>query len=285
MDMDESNVPNPAPVPVNTVSSVKFYDISLPKLIFLTVVTCGAFEIYWFYKNWSLIKKADGGKFSAIIRGIFAIFWTVNLFEYIEKKAKEHGYNFVHSIGLYAGWFIVLMIVAKLYNRMTSVNLAMDIGGFLLTYLTLIPIIYMQRAATAYNRNFDPNAGNRSGFSGVEVIWLIYGLIVFSLSLIGVFMNYKEGYPPSQSNFTPAEQVLPVKPEKNYDGKLVKPGTLRKCASFSCEVVREFNQGEVVHVIDMDADGAWCNISSKNGDGTTDTGWMTTQTFEVINTL
>lgn len=275
--MDEPIVSNPAPAPAATANVVKFYDISLTKLISLTLITCGAFEMYWFYKNWSIIKNAEGGKYSAIIRAIFAIFWTDNLFGYIEKKAKEKGYHFEHPIVAYAAWFIVLSVCGNLFNRLTPVNLAMDLGGFLLIYLTLVPIIYMQRGATAYNRTFDSDAGYRSGFSGVEVIWLVCGLIFFSLQSIGVYMNYNEGYPLKQRDYSPSAQELAPLTKKDYDGKLTKLGTLRKCSSFSCETIRDLNEGTAVHVIDTDAAGAWFYVSTAGNNGSTTVGWMTSQ--------
>ena len=38
----------------------RYYPVSTTKLVVLSILTGGLYEIYWFYKNWKWIKQRDG---------------------------------------------------------------------------------------------------------------------------------------------------------------------------------------------------------------------------------
>ncbi len=49
-----------------------FFPVSITKLIILSICTIGIYEVYWFYKNWEIIKQREYSKISPFWRAIFS---------------------------------------------------------------------------------------------------------------------------------------------------------------------------------------------------------------------
>jgi len=90
---------------------VYFFTASILKLIVMTVFTLGIYELYWFYKNWILIKHRTGKRLSPLWRATFAPFWGYALFKDIKKVADENGIeNNVWPVVHGLAFFVLMMI-------------------------------------------------------------------------------------------------------------------------------------------------------------------------------
>jgi hypothetical protein len=63
-----------------------FFDVSVVKLVVMSIVTFGLYEIYWFYKQWQA-RKESGQDVLPLPRAIFAVLFAHALF----KEAEEIG--------------------------------------------------------------------------------------------------------------------------------------------------------------------------------------------------
>ena len=63
--MNNENIQTHTPRPL-------FLHIPVPRLILLSIASCGLYEAYWIYKNWRYIKERDGLNIRPFWRGVFA---------------------------------------------------------------------------------------------------------------------------------------------------------------------------------------------------------------------
>ena len=139
---DTTVIPSSAPAPS---SPVRFYAISDTKLIVLSILTIGLFEIYWLYKNWWAIRDMEKSKVVPIGRAIFAVFYSFQLFEKMIKKANDAGYKGYANVGILGGNFIILNILSNLVSRMHVNSLALDIAGYILVLPSSLSLLYSAR--------------------------------------------------------------------------------------------------------------------------------------------
>ncbi|MGF1762899.1 DUF3857 domain-containing protein [Aliivibrio kagoshimensis] len=68
---------------------VVFYPVSLTKIFFLTLVTCGFYPYYWFYRNWVYIKAEVKPSILPYVRAFFNQFLYWSLFRYLVKDSQN----------------------------------------------------------------------------------------------------------------------------------------------------------------------------------------------------
>lgn len=87
-----------------------YFPVSPLKLVVMSVCTIGIYELYWQYKNWSLIKEREKLDIRPFWRAWFAFFFCYPLFKRIRTTAQS--LNMKRSIAagpLAVGWIIVTL--------------------------------------------------------------------------------------------------------------------------------------------------------------------------------
>jgi hypothetical protein len=51
-----------------------FFAVSIPKFIVLSICSIGIYDLYWFYKNWQLVRAREQSDISPFWRAFFGIF-------------------------------------------------------------------------------------------------------------------------------------------------------------------------------------------------------------------
>ena len=124
--MDERNPYAPPTAAVADVEGVStageavdtpFFAVTLFKYVLMFVCTLGLYQIYWFYKNWQLIKEREGFaglRISPVPRAIFSIFFCYQCF----AKIRDYEHPAVQPRRLLAGplaaGWIVLSVLWRL---------------------------------------------------------------------------------------------------------------------------------------------------------------------------
>ncbi len=69
--------------PKNTLLSPGplYFPVSLLKLVIMSVVTAGIYEIYWMYKNWALVREREKLDIRPFWRAFFGFFFCYSLFK------------------------------------------------------------------------------------------------------------------------------------------------------------------------------------------------------------
>ena len=115
---------NPFAPPVAIVADVRTFDleseptpffvVSVLKLFVLSVCTFGLYEVYWFYKNWRLIKKRENSNIRPVARAIFSIFYCYQCL----KRIRDFDTSAQIDGPLAAGRLATGWIVATLFQKL-----------------------------------------------------------------------------------------------------------------------------------------------------------------------
>src|SRR3954470_14863581 len=121
--MDERNPYAPPIAAVSDVGSrsasgeavdAPFFAVSLLKYVLMIFCTLGFYQVYWFYRNWQLIKEREGFaglRISPVPRAIFSVFFCYQCFARVrdfEHPAVEPGR--LWAAPLAAGWIILSLM-------------------------------------------------------------------------------------------------------------------------------------------------------------------------------
>jgi hypothetical protein len=88
-----------------------FFDVSIPKLVVLSVCSLGIYELYWFYKNWQLVRARERSDISPLSRAVFGYLFCYALFKQVRDYDAQTGHSPRLPAGvLAAGWGIVTLL-------------------------------------------------------------------------------------------------------------------------------------------------------------------------------
>jgi hypothetical protein len=153
-----------------------FFAVSPLKLVVMATVTFGIYELYWFYKNWKLIKQRTESDIMPFWRAFFGVIWCYSCFREVRDVAASRGISFPASPGLLAAGWIILTITWRLPDPYSLVCV--------LSSLMLVPV---QNAINRLNSVVAPNHNPNSRFSGWNIAGVVIGGILFVLIIIGTF--------------------------------------------------------------------------------------------------
>lgn len=171
------------PREIQSGPAIKYFAISPKRLALLSILTLGTYEIYWFYKNWEAVKKAEGQKVSPFWRAIFVIFYCHSLFKKVLASAKSSGYQNSYSPGWLATAYILLLLVINGLGNVESYDIWFNLLWLIIASTTFIPLLAIQKAINFNNGKIKGDAGLKREFSGGEVGVVVVGAILFLLVL------------------------------------------------------------------------------------------------------
>jgi RNA polymerase subunit RPABC4/transcription elongation factor Spt4 len=156
---------------------LEYYGISVTKLVLLSLLTLGLYELYWFYRNWSLIKAQEQVKIIPILRAVFSVFFCYQLFKKVRLSAQALGYKRSYSPALSAAGYIIITLL---------VNLPDPFWFFAL--FAFLPLLSVQDAIIFNNLHLATPVEERAKFSTVEIIVAVVGGIILALGLASIIV-------------------------------------------------------------------------------------------------
>ena len=154
-----------------------YFSVSAAKLLVMTFCTSGLYGLYWFYKNWSLIKKRDAPTIRPFWRAFFALFFCHACFKDIRASAEKRGLqNPFNADAMAVGWIL------------TTVLWRLPDPYWLVTHLAVLFLLPVQAAANEINRRDFPDHEVNSRFSGWNIFGIVVGGLLMVLSVLGTFM-------------------------------------------------------------------------------------------------
>lgn len=171
--------------------SPTLYVVSTPKFVSLFILTFGLYHIYWFYKNFSLLKAYEGSDIWPIPRALFNIFFTHSLFNTVKMYQDDKDIHYSWSPDILATLWVILAIANRIFDRLISKEIGFpttDIIGFLL----LIPLCFtLLKAQKVFNLVMgDPAGASNSHFTPLNIVWIILGVAFWCLTTVGYLMLF-----------------------------------------------------------------------------------------------
>jgi hypothetical protein len=154
-----------------------FFSPSTLKFVLMSVCTFGIYELYWFYKNWVLIKERTNQDLMPFWRAFFAPLWAYSCFKHFKIAAEDRGISAPPSIGFLAVVYFVLHAFWRLPDPY-----------WLISILSFAPLIPANAIALAINQNIGARNYGNSTFSTWNWVGLIGGGLLVVLAIIGTFL-------------------------------------------------------------------------------------------------
>jgi len=180
-----SSSPPPVPQAIRTPSpdtGPAFLHIPASRLIVMSILSCGLYEIYWIYKNWRYLKERDGMNIKPFWRGWFGIFYCHSLLKTMheDRELAQVEQAQFSSGGLATGW-ILLVFVANAVGRAPGA-IASIISFLIPSFLCFVPV---QNYVNRVNASRNPNAAHTKWSAG-HTVCLIFGIIIWGLTLMSI---------------------------------------------------------------------------------------------------
>ena len=187
--MDERNPYAPPTAAVSDIdgrstssetTGTPFFAVTTFKYVLMFVCTFSFYQIYWFYKNWQLIKEREGFaglRISPVPRAIFAVFFCYQCFARVrdyEHPALKPGR--LAAGPLAAGW-IILSLLWRLPDPWWWLNT--------LTFLFVLPV---QWRVNQINAAVAPDHDRNGRLSWLNWVAVGIGSLFILLAIIGTFM-------------------------------------------------------------------------------------------------
>jgi hypothetical protein len=154
-----------------------YFAVSPFKFIVMSVCTLGIYEIYWFYKNWNLIKQREGRTdIWPFWRAFFALFFCYSCF----SRIREHGESLrLHRSApagpLTAGWIVTSMLV----------NLPDPYWW--ISAISCVFMLPVQALANDINATVAPHHDPNRHLTAWNLVGIVVGIIVIGLTLKSTF--------------------------------------------------------------------------------------------------
>lgn len=152
-------------------------EVPVGRFILLSLITFGIYELVWFYRNWKLLQKEENLKISPFWRVFFASLFAGSiaghLQKFLNKKHIETDYS-ATGIGIFYFILAILWRFPDPYSLISS--------------FTFIPMLPLVKAMNRYWQKELQNAQPKK-FTWWQIILIILGIILLSLSVLGRFMS------------------------------------------------------------------------------------------------
>ena len=178
----------------SSATAVEYFAITPTRLILFSILTMNLYELYWFYRNWDAVKRAEGSNIQPFWRAWFSIFFAYDLFKRVVRSAKESGYMGSASAGWLAAAYIVLYVVGNAWGSMDAASTGTDPLTYLLWFMVSIcivplPLLPIQSAINQHNSKVAPAKPLTKTFTGWEVAIILGGIIFMALIIIGSLLE------------------------------------------------------------------------------------------------
>jgi hypothetical protein len=163
-----------------------FLYIPVRRLLFMSLITLGLFEVYWVYRNWKYLKERDGLDIRPFWRAIFSIFFIYKILKEIkhDKNLNSIGKAGFSPGGLATGW-IILKFLGNILSRADDITV--NLFGILLSAPSFLFLLPAQNFINRINEA-RPSKPNYSPWSVGHAVFLVIGVILVGLVLIGTLV-------------------------------------------------------------------------------------------------
>jgi len=171
MQEDQSSNFSQSALPGDTgVATSQYFTVGAVKFAVMSLTTCGLYELFWFHKNWKIIRERDRLDISPFWRAVFAPLWSFSLGERFAKQASAN--DVVISLPV-VPLGIMYLVVSALWR--------LPEPYWLLSLLSFVPIMPFDFAARGLNGNGQLAEPLYGRYSGWNIAWLILGTLLLGL--------------------------------------------------------------------------------------------------------
>jgi hypothetical protein len=173
-------IPQP-PISINVPRTISvtpiLFAVSGVKLFVMSVGTAGCYDIYWYYKNWKLIKLHDRSAIMPFWRAGFAPIFCYSLFKRIKSTSTSQGIISEFS----PFWCTFSWTVRWCLFSFSDKPFIAALG-----YLGVLALLPVQVSANQLNQKVAPGHDSNDGFSAWNIVAIV---VVSGLTILSFFLE------------------------------------------------------------------------------------------------
>lgn len=154
-----------------------FFPVSIHKLLVMSFLTLGCYQLVWFFLHWRQIKRREHARLYPAPRAVFGIIFCYALFARIRDFALDVPRDARLPAGTLATAFIGMCLLLYLPDPY-----------WLLTLGAVFALVPAQQEANAINAIAAPGHDRNGRFTVWNGIFMTLGAILLVLSCIGMFL-------------------------------------------------------------------------------------------------
>ncbi len=169
-----------------TQTKIEYYGISLPRLFFSSFFSLGLYELYWFYRQWLAVKKAQKSDIRPILRSVLSPLFIFPLMFSVLRQARRGGAK------VFPGEALLLSVIYLLSGIITSLRdlectaWGEFVGIIVLYVIAILPLLPLQAAVNFNNRQQFPNWRPAVHYNDAEKRFMKIGGLLFVLACFGL---------------------------------------------------------------------------------------------------
>lgn len=148
------------------------------KVLVMSLVTFGIYELYWMYRHWRLIQGRDRSDIMPFWRAFFGIFYVYSLLKRMRTDGEQHGVTNPFPAGALATAYILASLTWRLPDPWWMIGFA-----------NIVVCAVAQSYANQVNLAAAPNHDRNERFSGLNWLGIAVGGMFFMLVLVGLFFG------------------------------------------------------------------------------------------------
>ena len=162
---------------LSEAQAAPWFAVGTTKLVVMSLVTLGLYEVYWFYRQWKSVQAQASDTVHPVLGAIFSGLSGFWLFPRVRAAADEAGVRVGWSGAAMAAAYLLLSLLWRLPDPY-----------WLASFLSIVPLVQVQSAVNAVNDKRAPLAGRNEGFSGANWVGVVLGGLMLLLCLVGVLL-------------------------------------------------------------------------------------------------
>jgi len=163
-----------------------FLHIPIERLVFMSIMSAGIYEVYWIYKNWRYLKERDGLRILPFWRGIFGIFFVYGILKAIRNDHQTNGLEqATFSPALLATGWIVLVLLGNALGRVEDIGV--NLLGIIISFPSFLFFVPAQNYVNRVNARLTPKPEFTQWTTG-HIVCLVVGIIIWLFVLAGIML-------------------------------------------------------------------------------------------------
>ena len=154
-----------------------YFTVGPLKFSLMALATFGLFELYWFFRNWQIIRNQGRRQISPIARAFFAPIWTFSMGKCFKDQAQAENVSLSLPVALLGIAYLVVQALWVLPDPYWLVSF--------FAFAVVLPFDFAARRLNGKGELAPPTHGR---FSGWNIAWLIVGSLLLVLAVIGAFI-------------------------------------------------------------------------------------------------
>lgn len=170
--------------------SSDYYVVSLKKFTVLFLATLSVYSVYWFYKNWRIIKVRQGLSIWPVPRAIFDIFFTHSLFRKVESDLKDK-HNEDWEGGTVATVYVVAAIASNVFDSLAERFIGSAFADVI--FIAILYPLWWSLYSAQQKINIicgDLNGESNSDFSAANMIFILLGFVLWAAVVLGLLISF-----------------------------------------------------------------------------------------------